>query len=78
MASTNQSCLLCVSSPEEGMFMTGIKLIKNKEEPYALCKECCFSKKGFGSDEQKAFRQQLWENVEQKIKDRRKQEKINK
>jgi hypothetical protein len=67
------SCILCDEIPEEGMHITGIKYIKGKEEPYGICKKCCYNRGKFDFNTTTEFRKKLWERVEEKLLEKQKE-----
>lgn len=73
MENVNDTCLLCGSSPKEGMHITGQKKIKETWLPYQLCKECC--RIDDNNNEGQISRKKVWINVEKQLM---KMNKLNK
>ena len=65
-------CIVCNESPEEGIYVFGIKFIKGKEEPYDLCKSCCLGRGKVAYSDQVEYKKNLLETVEKKIRERQK------
>jgi len=63
---TNNSCLLCGNIPDEGMHITGKKVIKGDLMDYQLCKNCCLSKDEI-NDIGMPSRKKVQEKVEVKL-----------
>lgn len=61
-----KSCLLCGKSPEEGMHISGKKLIKGELMPYQLCRACCLPSDGPTEDGMPS-RRKVWEKVESQL-----------
>ena len=72
MKQTILKCIICNDTPEEGIYVFGIKVIKGKEEPYNLCKSCCLGRGKVAYSDQVEYRRSLLENVEKKIRERNK------
>lgn len=67
-------CILCENNPEEGMYLSGEKLIKGHMISYQLCEECCsssYENSGDGS----LSRKNLWCKVESKLMQKYKKQK---
>lgn len=65
MKNINNTCLLCENSPEEGMHLTGQKVINKVCFPYQLCKTCC-TIDNIDIDS-KISRKNVWISVEKKL-----------
>ena len=74
MSNDNDVCVLCGSSPEEGMHMSGTKFIKGEAMTYQLCYECCMTKDE-DYNEGVPSRKKLWNQVEKKLLELKRQSK---
>lgn len=60
-----QSCTLCEDNPQEGMHLTGKKVLNGEMVDYTICKKCCLA--NFEYDENGVNRQKLWALVDEKL-----------